>query len=1080
MGGPVGLLDALFGYNKPGHIGFGSQKYAFKPYDPVTAEQAKAWGMTYPETVTTPAYEKPWPTSPGGALAYGPPEMVPEQQTTRDVPIPGIVGMRLGPKEKMALFQEQLKERRELAKLDREQQFWKQLRAGQGSGAGSASDGTFALDGTGTPAPSGATGAAQPAVTPAAARPVAGPVPGIEKLSPQFRAKAQLVANRLGINLDDFYRVMHFETGGEFSPATRNRAGSGATGLIQFMPDTAKGLGTTTDALAKMTPEQQLDYVEKYLAPHKGKLGNLKDLYMAILYPAAVGKAEDTVLFTPQKTPKAYLQNAALDTDKKGYVTVGDAVAAVQRTTGVEPTTATAQTPVVPAPAGTPAQPGTSQMVAGPGAPAPAGTPVASTTGTRAPSTPAATAPTVTAQAPAAAQPPATAQEPFQLSTEGRTAIERNNKQTMAINVKLQQLRADQEQVLSSRLAGTPRGTVELQRITTQITELEKDKNKLLEDSQALNKKELEEYRKKGTKAGDLAQEEGKEIRKEDRKETRDLGKEGRQQQYMRDEKALDDDYQQKKEQRVQQFKLQEEGRGEQRTIGAEQRRQQFETAQKALEDEYLKAKELRKQQFDIEEEKRRPGVTADVEAAKQNVQFSEKYRQIARELAANNEIGSADPTKLSVPEQAKLSEEERVRDIEDKRLANLTMNQREAFYRIQKDENIRPGRATNDVFDRAGQLGREQDARELEANQAFERNVKLDAPLGDNAAKMYRLDTGQADADTNMTRREAQDAGYRHMTEKQAATIRSARRSMMEINRMNVMLFGGEDDAEGTLTGKVYDPANPKADRKFIGIYPALEKASGKDLSGIPERFRATMDLRMQYLTGKTIGEWAAVYSRRKEATLAMVGRQIGGDTGHFTDADARRADGNYARLFSQRFGIGPFDPTPIDSHSQAKKQMKLLVAGINDTVRSSLGLDTKDVLPWDENAAFRPNWKPPAPPRSQRQAPQPARGTTATRPEGDAAMAPAPRQAPPAAAPTPPAPAQEPVPGQPVTQEPAPAQTGQAPKPLDGPTATQHLKQAIEELFPGRTPQSLSVEEKRQLLERARAIGTAAGFSL
>ena len=36
--------------------------------------------------------------------------------------------------------------------------------------------------------------------------------------------------------------VMSFETGGTFDPGIRNAAGSGATGLIQFMPSTAAGL----------------------------------------------------------------------------------------------------------------------------------------------------------------------------------------------------------------------------------------------------------------------------------------------------------------------------------------------------------------------------------------------------------------------------------------------------------------------------------------------------------------------------------------------------------------------------------------------------------------------------------------------------------------------------------------------------------------------------------------------------------------------------------------------------------------------------------------------------------------------
>ena len=57
-GGALGFFDSLFGFNRPGEMGFGSQRYAFKPYDPVTPEQAKAWGMTFPETVTTPEYSR--------------------------------------------------------------------------------------------------------------------------------------------------------------------------------------------------------------------------------------------------------------------------------------------------------------------------------------------------------------------------------------------------------------------------------------------------------------------------------------------------------------------------------------------------------------------------------------------------------------------------------------------------------------------------------------------------------------------------------------------------------------------------------------------------------------------------------------------------------------------------------------------------------------------------------------------------------------------------------------------------------------------------------------------------------------
>lgn len=151
-------------------------------------------------------------------------------------------------------------------------------------------------------------------------------------LTPEFQQKVEAIEQRLRMAPGSLMAVMRFETGGTFDPAERNRAGSGATGLIQFMPSTAKGLGTSTDALAKMSAEDQLEYVEKYFQPYKGKLGTVKDAYMAVLYPKAIGKPEWYPLFT--SGTKAYAQNAGLDRDKKGMVTVGDAVARVQQAGG--------------------------------------------------------------------------------------------------------------------------------------------------------------------------------------------------------------------------------------------------------------------------------------------------------------------------------------------------------------------------------------------------------------------------------------------------------------------------------------------------------------------------------------------------------------------------------------------------------------------------------------------------------------------------------------------------------------------------------------------------------------------------
>ena len=157
-------------------------------------------------------------------------------------------------------------------------------------------------------------------------------IPGEEKLTPAFKQKVSDMAGRLGAAPEDLLGVMSFETGGQFSTSLKNRAGSGATGLIQFLPSTAQALGTSPEALAQMSPEQQLDVVERYLTPFKGKLNSLKDAYMAVLSPQAIGAPESTVLF--QGGSKAYEQNAGLDVRGTGRITVGDVLSRVRRFLG--------------------------------------------------------------------------------------------------------------------------------------------------------------------------------------------------------------------------------------------------------------------------------------------------------------------------------------------------------------------------------------------------------------------------------------------------------------------------------------------------------------------------------------------------------------------------------------------------------------------------------------------------------------------------------------------------------------------------------------------------------------------------
>ncbi len=156
---------------------------------------------------------------------------------------------------------------------------------------------------------------------PAGAPTAVAPLAWGNRVSKTFRDKVRLIASRLGCDASDLMSCMAWESGRTFSPAVVNKAGSGATGLIQFMPATAQALGTSTAALAKMTAEQQLDWVEKYFQPYKGKLADLSDLYMAILWPKAVGKPLEYVLWDKDSRPTTYRQNAGLDINKDGEIT---------------------------------------------------------------------------------------------------------------------------------------------------------------------------------------------------------------------------------------------------------------------------------------------------------------------------------------------------------------------------------------------------------------------------------------------------------------------------------------------------------------------------------------------------------------------------------------------------------------------------------------------------------------------------------------------------------------------------------------------------------------------------------------
>ena len=150
-------------------------------------------------------------------------------------------------------------------------------------------------------------------------------------VTPEFLRALEGVAQRTGAQPEHLMGVMSLETMGTFRPNIQN-PDTHATGLIQFIPRTAEGLGTSTAELSRMTPTEQLTYVERYLSQpaYRGRVGTLEGLYSAVL-PGRIMESDD-VIFRPGT--EAYRDNRWLDTDGTPGITLREAVEQVRARMG--------------------------------------------------------------------------------------------------------------------------------------------------------------------------------------------------------------------------------------------------------------------------------------------------------------------------------------------------------------------------------------------------------------------------------------------------------------------------------------------------------------------------------------------------------------------------------------------------------------------------------------------------------------------------------------------------------------------------------------------------------------------------
>ena len=126
----------------------------------------------------------------------------------------------------------------------------------------------------------------------------------VYNVSTEDVGKLKSLCDKWGLPFEWMCNLMSHESAGTFNPAIVNSLGY--TGLIQFGKDTAIGLGTTTAALAKLSFQGQLEWVDKYLASWKSTWKNRgittndkandkftqQDLFMTIFTPAAIGKPD--------------------------------------------------------------------------------------------------------------------------------------------------------------------------------------------------------------------------------------------------------------------------------------------------------------------------------------------------------------------------------------------------------------------------------------------------------------------------------------------------------------------------------------------------------------------------------------------------------------------------------------------------------------------------------------------------------------------------------------------------------------------------------------------------------------------
>ena len=161
-------------------------------------------------------------------------------------------------------------------------------------------------------------------------------------ISHEFHTKLMKLADELNCNYEDLITVMNFESG--LNPNEGAGSKYKPVGLIQFTSGTIKALNKkyslnlTKDEVAKMSAEEQIDLVEKYLKMCKSSAPRIRnkkkldaaDLYSLIILPGRAGKdilCQKGETNSEGKLLRYYESNKGIDVSNDGIITRADVLA---------------------------------------------------------------------------------------------------------------------------------------------------------------------------------------------------------------------------------------------------------------------------------------------------------------------------------------------------------------------------------------------------------------------------------------------------------------------------------------------------------------------------------------------------------------------------------------------------------------------------------------------------------------------------------------------------------------------------------------------------------------------------------